>query len=390
MTKLLLHLFVKDADNTESPKVRAAIGTLSGLVGIVCNVLLFAFKLLVGTLTGSVSITADAMNNLSDASGSIVTFIGFRVADKPADEHHPYGHARAEYLSGLGVAALILVIGLELVKTSVEKIIHPTPVTFTTVAAVVLLASIAVKFWMNLFNRSLAKRIDSTALMATAADSRNDCITTGAVLIAAVVEKLANIPVDGWIGLAVALFILYSGLNLAKDTISPLLGEGADPELREKIVDYIVAQPKVLGYHDLMVHDYGPGQRFASLHVEMDCREDPLECHERIDDMERECLRSHNVHLVIHYDPVVIDNPELTALKAKVLCLLQTRDPRLSLHDFRMVPGKKHMNLVFDVALPRDMKDRGEELRGWVEDTLNAEGEMVYHVIITFDVADFV
>ena len=390
MTKLLLRLFVKDADNTESPKVRAAIGTLSGLVGIVCNVLLFAFKLLVGTLTGSVSITADAMNNLSDASGSIVTFIGFRVADKPADEHHPYGHARAEYLSGLGVAALILVIGLELVKTSVEKIIHPTPVTFTTVAAVVLLASIAVKFWMNLFNRSLAKRIDSTALMATAADSRNDCITTGAVLIAAVVEKLTNIPVDGWIGLAVALFILYSGLNLAKDTISPLLGEGADPELREKIVDYIVAQPKVLGYHDLMVHDYGPGQRFASLHVEMDCREDPLECHERIDDMERECLRSHNVHLVIHYDPVVIDDPELTALKAKVLCLLQTRDPRLSLHDFRMVPGKKHMNLVFDVALPRDMKDRGEELRGWVEDTLNAEGEMVYHVIITFDVADFV
>ena len=390
MTKLLLHLFVKDADNTESPKVRAAIGTLSGLVGIVCNVLLFAFKLLVGTLTGSVSITADAMNNLSDASGSIVTFIGFRVADKPADEHHPYGHARAEYLSGLGVAALILVIGPELVQTSVSKIFHPTPVTFTTVAAVVLLASIAVKFWMNLFNRSLAKRIDSTALMATAADSRNDCITTGAVLIAAVVEKLTNIPVDGWIGLAVALFILYSGLNLAKDTISPLLGEGADPELREKIVDYIVAQPKVLGYHDLMVHDYGPGQRFASLHVEMDCREDPLECHERIDDMERECLRSHNVHLVIHYDPVVIDNPELTALKAKVLCLLQTRDPRLSLHDFRMVPGKKHMNLVFDVALPRDIKDRVEELRSWVEDTLNAEGEMVYHVIITFDVADFV
>ena len=390
MTKLLLRLFVKDADNTDSPKVRAAIGTLSGLVGIVCNVLLFAFKLLVGTLTGSVSITADAMNNLSDASGSIVTFIGFRVADKPADEHHPYGHARAEYLSGLGVAALILVIGIELVKTSVAKIFNPTPVSFTVVAAVVLLASIAVKFWMNLFNRGLAKRIDSTALMATAADSRNDCITTGAVLIAAVVEKLTRVPVDGWIGLAVALFILYSGLNLAKDTISPLLGENADPELREKIVDYIVAQPKVLGYHDLMVHDYGPGQRFASLHVEMDCREDPLDCHELIDDMERECLRSHNVHLVIHYDPVVIDDPVLTALKNKVLCLLQAKDPRLSMHDFRMVPGKKHMNLVFDVALPRDMKDKGEELRQWVEDTLNAEGEMVYHVIITFDVADFV
>ena len=389
MTNLLLRLFVKDADNTDSPKVRAAIGTLSGLVGIVCNVLLFAFKLLVGTLTSSVSITADAMNNLSDASGSIVTFIGFRVADKPADEHHPYGHARAEYLSGLGVAALILVIGIELVKTSVKKIFAPTPVEFTAVAAVVLLASIGMKFWMNLFNRSLAKRIDSTALMATAADSRNDCITTGAVLIAAVVEKLTHVPVDGWIGLGVALFILYSGLNLAKDTISPLLGENADPELREKIVDYIVSQPKVLGYHDLMVHDYGPGQRFASLHVEMDCREDPLDCHELIDDMERECLRSHNVHLVIHYDPVIVDDPVLNALKNRVLCLLQAKDSRLSLHDFRMVPGKKHMNLVFDVALPRDLKDKGEELRSWVEDTLNAEGEMVYHVIITFDVADF-
>ena len=390
MTNLLLRLFVKDADNTDSPKVRAAIGTLSGLVGIVCNILLFAFKLLVGTLTSSVSITADAMNNLSDASGSIVTFIGFRVADKPADEHPPYGHARAEYLSGLGVAALILVIGIELVKTSVKKIFAPTPVEFTAVAAVVLLASIGMKFWMNLFNRSLAKRIDSTALMATAADSRNDCITTFAVLVAAVVEKLTHIPVDGWIGLGVALFILYSGLNLAKDTISPLLGENADPELREKIVDYIVSQPKVLGYHDLMVHDYGPGQRFASLHVEMDCREDPLDCHELIDDMERECLRSHNVHLVIHYDPVVTDDPVMTALKNRVLCLLQAKDPRLSLHDFRMIPGKKHMNLVFDVALPRDLKDKGEELRSWVEDTLNAEGGMVYHVIITFDAADFV
>lgn len=389
MTNLLLHLFVKDADNTENPKVRAAIGTLSGLVGIVCNLLLFTFKLLVGTLTCSVSITADAMNNLSDASGSIVTFIGFRVADKPADEHHPYGHARAEYLSGLGVAALILVIGIELVKTSVKKIFAPTLVEFTAVAAVVLAASIAVKFWMNLFNRGLAKRIDSTALMATAADSRNDCIATFAVLIAAIVEKVTHIPVDGWIGLGVALFILYSGLNLAKDTISPLLGENADSELREKIVDYIVAQPKVLGYHDLMVHDYGPGQRFASLHVEMDCREDPMDCHELIDDMERECLRSHNVHLVIHYDPVVIDDPVLTALKAKVQCLLQAKDSRLSLHDFRMVPGKRHMNLVFDVALPRDLKDQAEALRGWVEDTLNAEGDMVYHVIITFDIADF-
>ena len=389
MTKLLLHLFVKGYQNTENSRVRTAIGTLSGVTGIVCNVLLFLGKLIAGTLSGSVSITADAMNNLSDASGSIVTLLGFRVADKPADEKHPYGHARAEYLSGLAVAMLILLIGFELVKSSAEKILHPTAVEFSALAAGVLIASIAVKLWMCLFNRKLGKLIDSTALQATAADSRNDCITTSVVLLASVIEYFLDIRVDGFMGLAVAIFILYSGWNLAKETVSPLLGENADPELRQKIVDYVEQQPKVLGYHDLMVHDYGPGQRFASLHVEMDHREDPLECHERIDDMERECLRSHNVHLVIHYDPVVIDDPELTALKEKVLCLLQTRDPRLSLHDFRMVPGKRHMNLVFDVALPRDMKDRGEELRKWVEDTLNADGDKIYHVIITFDVADF-
>ena len=369
--------------------MRAAVGTLSGVVGIACNLLLFGFKLLVGTLTGSVSITADAMNNLSDASGSIVTFIGFRVADKPADAGHPYGHARAEYLSGLGVAVLILVIGVELVKTSAEKILHPTAVEFSAIAAVVLLASIGVKLWMNLFNRALAKKIDSKALLATAEDSRNDCITTSAVLLAALFERQFHIPVDGWVGLAVAAFILHSGWGLAKDTISPLLGENADPELRGKLVDYIVSQPKVLGYHDLMVHDYGPGQRFASIHVEMDYREDPLECHEIIDDMERECLRSHNVHLVIHYDPVVVDDPELNRLRKRVLCLLQSRDPRLTLHDFRMIQGKRHINLVFDVVIPLSLEPKEEEICRFLEDTLNAEGEVTYHVVATFDTAEF-
>lgn len=389
MTNFLLRLFVKNPENGEDPKVRAAVGTLSGVVGILCNLMLFVFKLLVGTLTGSVSITADAMNNLSDASGSIVTFIGFRVADKPADADHPYGHARAEYLSGLGVAVLIVIIGVELAQTSVQKILHPQLVSFSRTAAAVLLISIGVKFWMNRFNTVLSQKINSTALLATAQDSRNDCITTGAVLLAALFESYLHIPVDGWAGLAVALFILYSGWNLAKDTISPLLGESTNPELREKIVDYIVSQPKVLGYHDLMVHDYGPGQRFASIHVEMDCRENPMDCHEIIDDMERECLRSHNVHLVIHYDPIVVDDPELIRLKQRVLCLLQSKDPRLTLHDFRMVPGKKHMNLVFDVVIPQELDDRKEDIRKFVEDTLNADGQMVYHVITTFDTAQF-
>ena len=385
MTNLLLRLFVKDYQNTDSSSVRSAIGSLSGTVGICCNVLLFLMKLMVGTLTGSVSITADAMNNLSDASGSIVTLIGFRVADKPADEHHPYGHARAEYLSGLAVAVLILFIGFELAKSSIEKIFDPSAVEFSAVAAIVLLGAIAMKLWLSLFNRTLGKRIDSTTLLATAADSRNDCISTAAVLLAAVVEYFLDLRVDGYFGLGVAAFILCSGWNLARDTISPLLGESADPELREKIVDYIQQQPKVLGYHDLMVHDYGPGQRFASLHVEMDHRDDPMDCHELIDDMERECLRSHNVHLVIHYDPVITDDPELTRLKEKCAGLLHAHDPRLSLHDFRMVQGKRHMNLVFDVALPGDLRGQEQQIRKSVEDTLNAEGPMVYHVIITYD-----
>ena len=389
MTNLLLKLFVRNHEHTDDPKVRTAIGTLSGWVGIACNLLLCLGKFLAGSLTGSVSITADALNNLSDASGSIVTLIGFRVAGMPADEEHPYGHARAEYLSGLVVAALILIIGFELAKTSVEKIFHPAPVLFSAVAIGVLVCSIAVKLWMCLFNRKLGKTIQSTALIATSEDSRNDCITTAAVLLAAILEKTLNWRVDGVFGLGVAVFILYSGAMLAKDTVSPLLGENADPELRDKIVDYIRVQPKVLGFHDLMVHDYGPGQRFASLHVEMDAREDPLECHELIDDMERECYLSHNVHLVIHYDPVITDDPELNELKERVSDLLTRFDERLQLHDFRMTQGKRHMNLVFDVPLPARLRGKEEELTQYLENSLNLAGEKTYHVKITFDALEF-
>ena len=385
MTSLLLRIFVPDHRNTDEPRVRSAIGALSGRVGICCNMLLFAFKLLVGMASGSVSITADALNNLSDASGSIVTLIGFRMADKPADEQHPYGHARAEYLSGLAVAVLILFIGFELAKSSVEKILHPVPVVLSGGMALVLFASIGGKLWMYLFNRSLGKRISSSALLATAADSRNDCVATAAVLLAGMVEQWLDWRIDGVMGLGVAAFILFSGIQLAKDTVSPLLGEAADGTLREDIVDYIRQQPKVLGYHDLMVHDYGPSRRYASLHVEMDHREDPMECHELIDDMERECLRSHNVHLVIHYDPIVTDDPELTRLKTEVSTLLQQQDDRLTLHDFRMVQGRRHMNLVFDVPLPGDLRGREEQLRSYVEDALNEDGPMAYHVKITFD-----
>lgn len=387
MTKLLLRLFVKNYRDVQDPQVRSAVGSLSGWIGIGCNALLFLAKLLAGTLAGSVSITADALNNLSDASGSIVTLVGFRLADKPADEHHPYGHARAEYLSGLAVAALILAIGFELAGSSVRKIFQPSPVAATGLTAAILLFSIVIKLWMYLFNRSLGKRIGSTALLATAADSRNDCVATAAVLLAAAAEQFLGLPLDGWMGLGVAVFILYSGFQLAKQTVSPLLGEQADPELREKIVEYIRRQPKVLGYHDLMVHDYGPSRRYASLHVEMDHREDPLECHEIIDAMERQCLLCHNVHLVIHYDPVITDDPEMRRLKEETARLLRQQDPRLSLHDFRMVQGRKHMNLVFDVPLPSGLRGREETIRAGIEAALNKEGPLTYHVKITFDMA---
>ncbi len=389
MTDFLLRLFVKDHTNTASSRVRSAIGSLAGFLGIGCNLLLFAMKLIAGTLAGSVSVTADALNNLSDASGSIVTLVGFKMAGKPADEHHPFGHARAEYLSALGVSVLILFIGAELVKSSFGKIFRPEPVEFSALTAAILLCSIGLKLWMALFNGKLGRRIESSALMAASADSRNDCIATTAVLAASLAEVTLNFRVDGWIGLGVAAFILRSGWSLAKDTVSTLLGEGADPGLREKIVDYIAAQPKVLGYHDLMVHDYGPGRQYASLHVEMDHREDSMECHEIIDDMERECLRSHNVHLVIHYDPVITEDPELNRLKDRCKALLQQQDARLSLHDFRMIQGRRHMNLVFDVSLPSDLRSRRQELRSALEEALNREGPMVYHVIINYDVADY-
>ena len=385
MTHLLLNWFVPGWKEKMNADSRSAVGSLSGAVGIVCNLLLFLGKLLVGTLAGSVSITADAMNNLSDASSAIVTLLGFRLGRMPADEEHPYGHARFEYLSGLGVAVMIIVIGFELAKSSVETILSPAPVAFTPVTMAVLIGSMLAKLWLAAFNRKLGKLIDSQTLLASSADSRNDVIATSAVVIAGLVESWFNIRVDGIMGLAVALFILWSGWNLAKETISPLLGENASPELRELILDYISAQPYVLGCHDLMVHDYGPGQRFASLHVEMDMREDPLYCHELIDDMERECLRNHNVHLVIHYDPVVTDDPELNARKEQVTAILANHDPRLKIHDFRMVKGFSLTNLVFDVTLPLDMRGQEKEIQKMLENQLNENSNIRYYTVITFD-----
>ena len=387
MTKLLIHLFAK-GDPTQ-PVTRAKTGKLSGVVGIICNILLCVLKLIVGALSGSVSVTADAMNNLSDATSSVVTLVGFRLAERPADDDHPYGHARYEYLSGLAVAAMIIVIGFELARTSLDKILHPVSVEMDMVMLAVLIGSVLVKLWLCLFNRSLGHRIGSQTLLATSADSRNDVIATSAVLLAILVEHFSGLQIDGWMGMAVALFILYSGVSAAKQTVSPLLGETASPELQQVIVDVVRTEPKILGYHDLMVHDYGPGQRFASMHVEMDQKESALECHEIIDQLERLCLKQHNVHLVIHYDPVVTDDPELEKMRGIVMEILTQRDSRITIHDFRMVRGKDNTNLIFDAALPADLMKQQKQIKKYLDEKLSMQGLCTYHTVITFDMATF-
>ncbi|MBR6567253.1 MAG: cation transporter [Clostridia bacterium] len=389
MTELLLKAFVKNSGDLSSSSVRASVGMLSGVVGIICNVMLFVMKILVGTAVGSVSITADAMNNLSDASSSIVTLIGFRLAKMPADEDHPYGHARYEYLSGLAVAAMIIVIGFELGKTSVEKIMNPASVELTVPAGIVLIGSVAMKIWLCVFNGSLGKRINSSALLATSADSRNDAVATSVVFLAGIVELIFHIQIDGIMGLLVALFILYSGVNLAKETISPLLGENASPELKELIINVMRTCPEVLGYHDLMVHDYGPGQRFASIHVEMDHKADPLYCHELIDALERNCLEEHNIHLVIHYDPVVTGDEELDRLRHIVSELLRAQDDRISIHDFRMVKGEKQTNLIFDIALPAELMPKKKEIKSKLDSCLAVIDDMTYYTVVEFDMIAF-
>lgn len=388
MTGILLRSIARKHGDVRSAAGRSAVGRLSGAVGIVCNVILFAAKLVIGILSGSVSITADAMNNLTDATGSVVTLIGFRLAEKPADEDHPYGHARFEYLSGLAVAALILIIGFELAKGSVEKIMNPAPVEFSLALVVVLVLSVLIKMWLAVFNRKLGNLINSATLQATSYDSRNDCISTGAVLVAAVIERLWGLPVDGWFGLGVAGFILFSGVGLARETISPLLGESANPDLRRQIIGIITDEPLVLGYHDLMVHDYGPGQRFATMHVEMDRAVDPLVCHDIIDNLERQCLEAHNVHLVIHYDPVVTGDAELECAKKNVQDCLTAIDSRITIHDFRMVTGTDHTNLIFDAVLPYELMEQKRAIKRQLDQQLNT-GKTTYYTVITFDPSGF-
>ena len=384
MTNILLRLFIKNCEDTQNPAVRSAIGKLAGLTGIVCNCLLTVLKLVIGQLVGSMAIIADGVNNLSDAASSLTTLLGFRMAQRPADKQHPYGHARYEYLSGLAVAALILLIGAELVKSSVAKIINPEPIDISAATIALLAASVAVKLWMAGFYKTLGKKINSTALYATSVDSRNDVISTCAVLLGCLVNYLFGLNIDGYVGLAVAIFILYSSVGIAKDTISPLLGQQADDELVDKITELVLSHEKVLGVHDLLVHDYGPGRCYASAHVELSADEDPMACHDIIDDIECDVLEKMNVHFVIHYDPVVQNDAEQNEMRRTVGEIVSELNPAFSIHDFRIVRGSAQSKLVFDLGVPYSMIEKKKEIKERIDAALNERGKK-YITIIRFD-----
>ena len=354
MISLLAKWLIPHREQVEDSAVRRAWGALCGFVGIGLNILLFAGKLAAGTLSGSIAITADAFNNLSDAGSSVVTLLGFRLAGKKPDAGHPFGHGRLEYVSGLVVAGLILLMGAELAKSSVDKILHPEAVTFSWLAAGILLASIGVKLYMYLYNRAVGKKIKSAAMSATAADSLSDTAATSAVLLAMVIGKLTDVQLDGWVGLVVALFILWSAVQAARDTISPLLGQAPDPMLVKEIESLVMAHDTVVGIHDLVVHDYGPGRCIISLHAEVPADEQVLELHDVIDNIEEELAQKLHCEAVIHMDPVVVGDPTVTALHQQVAALVKTIDPRITIHDFRMVPGQTHTNLIFDAVIPFD------------------------------------
>ena len=384
MTELLLRLFVKNYKNPANPTVHLAIGRLAGKVGIFCNAILSLIKVLAGIMSGSVSIVADGMNNLSDTMSSVITLLGFRMANKPADKDHPYGHARYEYLSGLFVAIFVIIVGVELAKTSIEKIITPSLIEFSMLTFGILIFSILLKIWLAAFYKGLDKRINSQTLKATSLDSRNDVIATLAVLIGAIIEKVYSINIDGYMGLAVAIFIFVSGINAVGETISPILGKRADTELVEGITQLVLSHDKILGVHDILVHDYGPGQCFASLHAELSAEEDPIICHDIIDDIECDAYEELNVRLVIHYDPVEVNNEERNEMEKVLGEILKNISPDLSFHDFRIVRSSKQTKLVFDLAVPYSMEIEAKEIKDRIDEAVKGKNAD-YTTFIRFD-----
>ncbi len=357
MTDLILRIFVRDHKNTEDPAVRDKCGRVAGAVGIVTNFLLFLMKIIVGTVFHSVSVTADAVNNLTDSGSSVVTLIGFKMASKPADEKHPFGHARIEYLSGVIVSFIVIFLGLQLGMSSIEKILTPEENALTPVALVVLVISILAKLWQCLFYRKVGRMIKSESVEATSKDSRNDVIATSVVLLGAVITMLTGVNLDGYMGAAVALFIVFSGVQLTISTADPLLGQAPEGELVQTITEKMLSYPGIIGMHDLAVHNYGVGRCFASAHCEVDAKNDILVSHDLIDNIERDFSRDLGIHMVIHLDPVIVGDARTDALHCKVQSLVTALYPTVTIHDFRVIWGVTHSNIVFDAAVPFAVKD---------------------------------
>lgn len=384
MGKLLIRIFVKDHENTDDPRVRERYGKFAGVVGIVSNLILCIMKILIGLVSRSIAIIADGINNLADASSSIITLVGFKLASQPEDEDHPYGHARIEYLTGLFISIVIIVIGLQLLRTSIDKIMHPDPLEFSCLTIIILVAAILIKLWQSLFNRSIGRKIRSVTLMATAADSRNDVISTSAVLVSVIVGKFTGIQIDGYMGCLVALFIIWSGIQLVRETTSPLLGEAPDQELVDSIAEIVKKEPGVLGIHDLMVHNYGPGKIFASMHIEVDADGDLMESHDMIDNIEKRIKDELHVEFVVHMDPVKTDDPLITKMKKIIADALLPLDGVDNIHDFRIVPGPTHTNIIFDVVLAADCSLSEKEITGIAAEAARSVDNDFY-VVITFD-----
>lgn len=357
MGDFLFRKFIKNYEQVADPAVRDAYGKLAGIVGILSNSLLCVMKMLIGFLSGSIAIVADAVNNLADASSSLITLVGFKLASMPEDDEHPYGHARMEYLAGMAVSVMIIIVGVELGKSSIEKILHPSPLEFSWTVVIVLLLAIAIKVWQSLFNISAGKKINSLALIATGTDSRNDVISTSVVLAGVLMGHFLNVQIDGYLGLAVALFILWSGISLVKETVSPLLGEAPDPDLVNNIEKQTMNFDGVLGIHDLVVHNYGPGKIFASVHIEVDSDVDVMLSHDLVDNIEKQI--SHDLHLLLtaHMDPVNTHDPNREPLSNIIKEAISEIPGVLSFHDLRIVPGSTHTNVIFDVVVSSECKE---------------------------------
>ena len=385
MVDLLVKAFISRPDDWEDPEIRQRYGLLTGGVGIALNLLLSLGKFLAGVLTGSIAITADAFNNLSDAGSSVVTLAGFQMAAKRADDDHPFGHGRMEYISGLIVAGAILLVGVELVKSSVEKILRPEEIAFSWASVGILCAAILVKLWMFHFNRTLGRRIGSAAMAATAADSLSDAAATSAVLLGTLVGGLTGLHIDGWVGLLVAAFILRAGWGAARDTLDPLLGQSPDPKLVEDIEQTVLAHELVSGIHDLIVHDYGPGRRMVSLHAEVPMDADMLAVHDIIDDIERELKEKFRIEAVIHMDPIATRDPRTNALKEQVAELVREVDPAMTIHDFRMTQGPHHQNLIFDVVAPHRCPLSDEEVKARIGKLVAGLSGGPYFAVVSID-----